>query len=124
MRLANISMLSAVLLLIVALTLGATYGWKSAAFIAPLVISVIAFPFFFWWETKLPETHALIPTSLWSVPNFTVFLAFSLVILGWWSSNFLPYIEMFQIHGDPLIIAALRTLPQGIAAICISTLVL
>lgn len=117
-------MLTAILLLIVALTLGATYGWKSAGFIAPLVVSVIAFPFFFWWETRLPETHALLPPSLWKVPNFPVFLAFALIILGWWASNFMPFLEMFQIHGDSMIVAAVRTLPEGASAMVISLIMM
>ncbi len=113
-------MLTAVLLLILALTLGATYGWKSAGFIAPLVISVIAFPTFFWWETRLDDTHALLSPSLWKVPNFAVFLAFGLVILGWWASNFLPFIQMFLLGGDSMVLAAVRTLPEGAAAMACS----
>ncbi|CAK9779503.1 MFS general substrate transporter [Cutaneotrichosporon oleaginosum] len=113
-------MLSAVLLLILALTLGATYGWHSAGFIAPLVISVIAFPAFFWWETRLDDAHALLPPSLWAVPNFAAFLAFALVILGWWASNFLPFIQMFLLGGDSMVLASVRTLPEGAAAMACS----
>lgn len=118
------SMLTAVLCLILALTLGATYGWKSAGFIAPLVISILLFPFFFIWEARQPESHALLPASLWKVPNFAVFLGFALVILGWWSSNFMPFLQMFQIHGDNMIIAAIRTLPEGGAAMAISLIMI
>ncbi|BEJ16611.1 hypothetical protein CspHIS471_0600120 [Cutaneotrichosporon sp. HIS471] len=113
-------MLTAVLCLILALTLGATYGWKTPGFIAPLIISAIAFPSFFWWETRLDDTHAILPPSLWKVPNFAVFLAFGLVILGWWSSNFLPFIQMFVLGGDSMVRASARTLPEGGAAMVCS----
>ncbi|GMK58556.1 hypothetical protein CspeluHIS016_0505880 [Cutaneotrichosporon spelunceum] len=113
-------MLTAVLCLILALTLGATYGWKSPGFIVPLVMSAVAFPAFFWWESRLDDTYALLPPSLWRVPNFAVFLAFGLVILGWWASNFLPFIQMFILGGDSMVRAAARTLPEGAAAMACS----
>lgn len=119
-----LAMLTAVLLLIVALTLGATYGWATAYFIAPLVVSVIALPVFVWWERSIDDDKALLPSALFRVPNFGLFLVFSLVILGWWASNFMAFIQMFQIQGDSIILAAVRTLPEGAAAMSISIIMM
>jgi hypothetical protein len=36
---------------------------------------------------------------------------------GYWSANFLPFIELFhQVHGEKTILAAVRTLPEGLSA--------
>lgn len=118
-------MLSAVLLLIVALTMGATYGWTAPSFLAPIIISVVLFPFFFWWESRLSEDHALLPSTLWRLPNFTVLIVFGLIIYGWWAVGFVPLIEMFTVaRGDTILTAALRTLPVGITAVSISIVML
>lgn len=118
-------MLSAVLLLILALTFGASYGWDKASFIAPIVLSAMLFPAFFWYESRLPETSALLPVKLWKVPNFGVFMALGLIVYGWWSINFAPFVDTwFTLAREPGIIVALRLLPQGIAAAAISVIMM
>jgi hypothetical protein len=110
-------------LLILGLTLGASYGWATASFLAPFLLSVVLFPFFFWWETRVPEAHALLPPAIWRLPNVTVLVAFALLSLGWWSSNFVPFIELFhQVHGEKTILAAVRTLPEGVSAGIVSVI--
>jgi hypothetical protein len=115
------SILSAIILLILGLTLGASYGWTSASFLAPFLLAAVLLPFFFWWETRVPEAHALLPPSIWRIPNVPVLVLFALITLGWWAVNFVPFIELFhEVHGEKTIIAAVRTLPEGVAAGAIS----
>jgi hypothetical protein len=76
-------MLAAIILLILGLTLGASYGFKKAGFLAPFLISMVLFPFFFFWEARLPEGYALLPPSTWFIPNFTILIVFALYIYGW-----------------------------------------
>jgi hypothetical protein len=122
--LTRVSMLGSVLLLVVALTSGAAYGWSHASFIAPIIISAILFPLFFVWEARIPTEYALVPPAVWKIPNFGVLILFALYILGWWGTNFLPFIELFnQVHDENLILAAVRTLPEGISAGVVSVVI-
>lgn len=110
-------MLTAIVLLILGLTLGASDGWRTPQFLVPFLLSFVLFPFFFVWEARIPEEYALLPPKTWRIPNFTTLIVFALYIYGWWSLNYLPFIETFvRINGDSAIIAAVRMLPQGIAA--------
>jgi MFS family permease len=115
------SMLAAIILLILGLTLGASYGFKTAGFLVPFLLSFVLFPFFFVWEARLPEEYAILPPKTWKIPNFATLIAFSLYIYGWWAVNFLPLIEIFvQVHGEKPIIAAVRMLPEGISAAAVT----
>jgi hypothetical protein len=118
-------MLTSILLLIIALTFGAAYGWSKPSFIAPLVISVVLFPLFFVWESRIPQEFALVPTAVWRIPNFPLLIIFALIIYGWWGVNFIPYVQLFnEVHGESLIVAAVRTLPEGIIAGLVSTILM
>lgn len=118
-------MLTAILLLILGLTLGASYGFGTPHFIVPVILFAILFPCFFLWERRLDDDHAILPPSLWRVPNFTMFLVFALYPLGWWGSNFIPFIELFnQVNNESMIVAAVRTLPEGIAAASVSVVLM
>jgi MFS family permease len=77
------TMLAAIILLILGLTLGASFGYKTAGFLAPFLISFVLFPFFFFWEARLPEGYALLPPATWRIPNFTILIVFALFIYGW-----------------------------------------
>lgn len=110
-------MLFGIILLILGLTLGASDGWRTPGFLVPFLLSFVLFPFFFIWESRIPAEYALLPPATWRIPNFAILIAFALYIYAWWSLNFLPFIETFvRVHGDIAIIAAVRMLPQGIAA--------
>jgi hypothetical protein len=116
-------MLCAQLLLIMGLTFGATYGWTKASFLAPFIIGALLYPVFFWWESRLPEIDALLPPSIWRIPNVTVLVVFALITLGWWGVNFMPFLELFhQVHGESMLLSAVRTLPEGIAAAIFSSM--
>lgn len=121
MKCTDHSMLSAQVLVIVGLTFGASYGWRSAKFLAPFILGVLLYPAFFLWESKQGEKTALLPSSIWRIPNVTVLIVFALVSLGWWACNFLPFIEVSHlVHGEPIVISAVRTLPEGISAAIVS----
>lgn len=114
-------MLCAQILVIIGLTFGASYGWKTAKFIAPFIIGVLLYPAFFFWESKQDEDTALLPSSIWRIPNVTVLIVFALITLGWWGCNFLPFIEVSHlVHGEAIVISAVRTLPEGISAAIVS----
>jgi len=114
---------AAILLLILSLTLGASYGWATAYFLVPLILSVFLFPAFFYWESRLPATHALIPPVTWSYPNFPLWVALNIFSYAWWTCCQIPVIEVFtEIRGDLPIIAAIRVLPSGIFSLFSSIL--
>jgi hypothetical protein len=112
------AMLFSIILLILGLTLGASYGFKTAKFLVPFLLSWPIFVVFFSWESRLPEGYALIPPSTWRIPNFTVLIVFALGIYPWWAVGQLALVERFLVvFGESPIIAAVRMLPQGIAAL-------
>jgi hypothetical protein len=114
---------TAIILFITGLTLGASYGWSKATFLAPFLLSCAMFPVFFWRESKVEFENALIPSAIWRLPNFVVLILLSLITLGWWSCMFLPFIELFHdVHGETYLMAAVRTVPVGVSAAAISVL--
>lgn len=116
-------MLAAIILLILGLTLGASYGFRTAGFLAPFLISWILFPAFFIWEARIPEKYALLPPKVWRIPNFTILIVTALLIYSWWAVNFLPLIETWvRVHHESAIIAAVRVLPQSLSAGCMTLL--
>ncbi|KAL7419423.1 hypothetical protein Q5752_006261 [Cryptotrichosporon argae] len=119
----SVLMLAAIVLLILGLTLGASYGWKTAGFLVPFLLSWVLFPAFFLWEARLPEEYALIPAKTWRIPNFTMFIVFALQIYAWWGVNFLALVENYtEGHGEKAIIAAVRMLPEGGSALAVTVL--
>ncbi|TXT12917.1 hypothetical protein VHUM_01318 [Vanrija humicola] len=122
----SLTMLAAIVLLILGLTFGASYGFRTAAFLVPFLLSFVLFPAFFVWEARLPDDVAILPAKTWRIPNFTVWIVFGLQVYAWWSVNYLALVEVYvNVHHDNPVIAAVRLLPQGIAmfvvSICLST---
>lgn len=116
-----LTMLAAIVLLTLGLTLGASYGWKTAGFLAPFLLSFPLFVAFFFWEARLEPAHALIPTSTWRIPSFAIFLAMALPIYAWWAVNFLALIETYvHVHHERPIIGAVRMLPQAVVTLCLT----
>ena len=110
-------LLGSLVMIILGLTLGASYGWGKAGFIAPLALFVILFPAFFVWEARRPDEFAILPSSTWRIKNFMVLIVLALYIYGWWSANFLVLVQTYvDVHHEKSIIAAVRLLPEGIAA--------
>jgi hypothetical protein len=110
-------MLSAIVLLVLSLNFGATYGFRTPSFLVPFILAFPLLVFFFFWESRQAPGFALLPSSTWRIPNFTTLIVFALLPLGWWSVNFVPLVEIFRdVHGESNIMAATRMLPEGIAA--------
>ena len=114
-------MLAATILLVLGLTLGASDGFNTASFLVPFLLSLVVLaPGFFLWEAYLPEELALLPPSFWRIPNVSLLIVFALNIYGWWSVNFLAHVETYlKVYGESGILAAVRILPQGIAALSV-----
>lgn len=114
-------MLVAIVLLILSLTLGASNGWSTPGFIAPLIISAIIFPAFFVWESRIKSTHALLPPSIWHYHNFTLWVVFALLGYTWWSVNFFALIEYWlEYMGEKAIIVSLRALAEGVTPMVVT----
>jgi hypothetical protein len=74
------AMLFSIILLVLGLTLGASYGFKTAKFLVRYLLSWPISVLFFIWEAQLPESHALVPPSMWRIPNLTLLIVFALGI--------------------------------------------
>ncbi|WWC64283.1 uncharacterized protein I303_106893 [Kwoniella dejecticola CBS 10117] len=117
----TLMMLFAIVLLILGLTLGASYGWTTAKFLAPFLLSWPLFVGFFIWEARLPEGYALIPPQFWKILNMPLMIFVALGIYSWWNINQLALVERFlTVFNEEPIIAALRLLPSGIAAVLVA----
>ncbi|KAL1409332.1 hypothetical protein Q8F55_003314 [Vanrija albida] len=113
-----LTILAAIVLLTLGLTLGASYGWKKAGFLAPFLLSFPLFAAFFFWEARLPASHALVPAATWRIPNLAIFMAMGLPIYAWWAVNFLALIETYvHVHHERSLLAAVRMLPQAVVSI-------
>lgn len=113
----SLLMLAGIVLIILGLTLGASYGWKKPGFIVPFILGVLLFPTFFVWEGQLSPSTALLPNSTWRIPNFALWILFATPIYAWWGVNFLALVEIFvSVHHERALLAAARVLPQGISA--------
>ncbi|KIR79250.1 efflux protein EncT [Cryptococcus gattii EJB2] len=114
-------MLVSVILLILGITLGASYGWKKPGFLVPFLLCWPIFVAFFIYEARLSEGYALIPPSFWKIPNMTLLIVFALGIYPWWCVSQLPLVERFiDYFNEPAIIAALRVFPQGASALIVA----
>ncbi|WWC91453.1 uncharacterized protein L201_006399 [Kwoniella dendrophila CBS 6074] len=111
-------MLFGIILLILGLTLGASYGWTTAKFLAPFLLSWPLLIGFFIWESKLSKDNALIPVDFWKILNMPLMIFITLGIYSWWNLNQLVLIQRFlSVFGEEPIIASLRILPSGIAVV-------
>lgn len=75
-------MLAATTAVILSLTFGASYGWRSVSFILPLILAFLLYPAFFIWEAKIPTDMALLPPSIWKIPNLTCLVVSGLFVYG------------------------------------------
>lgn len=117
-------MFASIVLLILGLTLGATHGFKTAKFLVPFLLSWPLLLAFFVYEARLPPGYALIPPSFWKIPNMPLLIFFSMGIYGWWAVNQLPLVERFiAVFGESPIKAAVRMLPQGLAALGVAMVI-
>ena len=89
-------------------------GWNSPYEIALLIMSVVHFAGFAYWETKVAK-EPILPFNIWKAPSFgilmlAIFFSFmSLGIFFWYMS-----IYMQTVHGDSIIIVGVQYLPLTI----------
>jgi hypothetical protein len=72
------SLAGSIILLIFSLSQAPSIGWGTAGVLVPLALSMIGFVGFFFWQTRLDESQALIPPKMWFLPNFFVLVFISL----------------------------------------------
>ena len=110
-------MLAATLLIILGLTLGASYGFVKAGFFAPFLLGLALLVGFFVYQAFGNQEYVLIPRSLWKHKNVLLWTILSLLPYAYFSLNYVPLPEIYtRVHGEKPIIAALRVMPQGAAA--------
>ncbi|GHJ87023.1 hypothetical protein NliqN6_3425 [Naganishia liquefaciens] len=90
-------------------------GWGRAQPITTLVIGLLLFPVFFWWESRIDQRTALIPSSIWRIRNVTVLTVVSLVPYFWWYGVQYIHANVMQIQwGVSSIMTAVHFLPISI----------
>lgn len=90
-------MLSATLLFILGLTLGATYGWKTPHFLVPFLLCWPVGIAFLIWEKHQKEGYALVPPSTWRIRNVTLLLIISISAFAYWPVSH-PFREKVSTH--------------------------
>lgn len=75
---------ASMMMLILALTFGAAYGWGTAKFIVPFILTWVLLGFFFLWERRLPEGAALIPPKTWKLPNVALLTFVGIGVFQYW----------------------------------------
>ncbi|ODN81016.1 hypothetical protein L202_03117 [Cryptococcus amylolentus CBS 6039] len=114
-------MLSGIILFVLGLTLGSSFGWRKPGFLVPFLLSWLIFVSFFFWEARLPEGYALIPPHFWKLRNTALIIFCSLAIYPLWAVTQLVFIERSLTVWDELaIVAAVRMLPSSIMAIIVA----
>ncbi|KAG1812501.1 major facilitator superfamily domain-containing protein [Suillus subaureus] len=111
----------AVILFIFAVTTGSITGWGSATTLAPLVIAIAMIAVFFFWEALQPIECAAVPSSTWSIPNFSVLFGTALLPYFWWANIFTTYVSLWQdVYKWSAMSSAVHMLPIGITAFVFS----
>ncbi|KAF7360804.1 MFS general substrate transporter [Mycena venus] len=118
---AGVILLTALLLLfILAITSGSTYGWKSLIVILPLTFSAILAVLFGIWELHRSAAgrEAAIPSSVWKYRNFRILMLIALAPFLWLTIVFLTFTTLWQnVYQWTPLAAAIHLLPIGIFAV-------
>ncbi|KAF8970726.1 MFS general substrate transporter [Flammula alnicola] len=112
-----------IILLIFSLSQAPTTGWKTPRVLTPLIISVLSFVVFFFYQTRLNENHALIPPKMWFIPNFLVLVFVSLCTQIYLTGPVLVFSVFWPAayQWSPLTIG-LHGLPMGVTAVIVCVL--
>ncbi|KAF8968804.1 major facilitator superfamily domain-containing protein [Flammula alnicola] len=91
--------------------------------LTPLIISVLSFVVFFFYQTRLNENHALIPPKMWFIPNFLVLVFVSLCTQIYLTGPVLVFSVFWPAayQWSPLTIG-LHGLPMGVTAVIVCVL--
>ncbi|TBU27124.1 MFS general substrate transporter [Dichomitus squalens] len=111
----------ALILFIFAVTSGATSGWGSPTFFAPLIIAVFLVGGFFYFETTVPADRAAIPPRTWFLSNFLVLFFTALLPFFWWTTIFTIYMTVWQdVWKWSAVSTAIHMIPIGVLAFAMS----
>lgn len=96
------------------------YGWASPMVWAPLVVGIIAFGLFLWWESRTRDP--MMPLSLYSSRNFSTGNIATVFIYGALGFGFFVIaIYLQQVAGWPATLTGLATLPPTIVMLLLSS---
>ncbi|KAK1926913.1 major facilitator superfamily domain-containing protein [Papiliotrema laurentii] len=116
-------LLASLVLFILAFTQAPVDGWKSAIFIAPLIIAVFLFVLFIFWERRMPRGYSLLPHDIWSYPNIFPLIIQTTAPFLWFACAQLRIASYFEDGlGNSPILAAAKILPMGITALFVGIL--
>ncbi|WVQ73656.1 hypothetical protein IAR50_003236 [Cryptococcus sp. DSM 104548] len=116
-------MLSGLILFVLGLTLGSSFGWKKPGFLVPFLLSWVILVSFFFWEARLPEGYALIPPRFWKLRNTALIIFCSLSIYPFWAVTQLAFIERsLTVWNELAVVAAVRMLPHAISGAVVALL--
>ncbi|TXT12792.1 hypothetical protein VHUM_01193 [Vanrija humicola] len=102
---------------ILSFTQATSFGWSSAQFIAPLVISVALLPVFVVYEQRMPRGYTLLPHNIWTFPNIGPLILQALAPFGWFTCMQLGLATYWQdVLHESAILSAVRLLPLGVAS--------
>lgn len=96
------------------------FGWSSPVIVVPLLVGVLAFAAFLWWESRVEKP--MMPLGLFRIGNFawgnlsTLFVYAALSLSG-----FLVTVYLQQTAGFPATLAGLASLPVTIILMLLST---
>ncbi|MFU8947189.1 MFS transporter [Mycetocola zhadangensis] len=96
------------------------YGWTSPIVWLPLVVGVVAFAVFLWWEGR--TTDPMMPLSLFSSRNFSAGNIATVFIYGALGFGFFVIaIYLQQVAGWPATLAGVATLPPTLVMLLLSS---
>ncbi|BEJ11140.1 hypothetical protein CspHIS471_0105620 [Cutaneotrichosporon sp. HIS471] len=118
-----LGLMAILVLFILSFTQVETNGWKSAIFIAPLVISICLLPAWLYWEHSLPQGFSLLPHDIWNYPNIFPLIIQASSIFMWFATYQLRLATYWQeVDHVSSILAAARLLPMGVVALIVGSL--
>jgi MFS family permease len=98
----------------------ARFGWGSPVVWIPLVVGVVAFGLFLWWEGRARDP--MMPLSLFNSRNFSAGNVATVFIYGALGFGFFVIaIYLQQVAGWPATLAGLATLPPTIVMLLLSS---
>ena len=115
-------LIACLIMFILGFTQAPIIGWKSANFIAPLIISIVLLPIFIVYELWLPRGYSLLPHDIWHFPNIFPLILQASAIFLWFATAQLRLATWFQVElGNSAILSAVKLLPMGITALVVGT---
>jgi hypothetical protein len=112
--------MSSLALFNLALTEGPNKGWNNPIFIAPITLSILLGLAFFAWESFVRSDRAMLPPTIWKIPNVVIATLAIMVAFPFWATSQLQYANYYQEVGKwPATRVAVSMLPQGIVAVTI-----